>query len=165
MDSLLTRLDTQKFYPPFLSAVKALLAEAANEGIFYWGISGYRPYDEQTKLYEQGRTTPGPIVTNARAGESVHQFGIGIDVCVDGSAKRGLQPSWKPEDYELLRTLAPRHGLVWGGTWKARDLSHLQLPNYITATHMEPLRVAYELGGLPSVFAYLLKGESNGIHS
>src|ERR1035437_10098898 len=32
----------------------------------------YRSNDEQTMLYNQGRTTPGKIVTNAKAGQSKH---------------------------------------------------------------------------------------------
>lgn len=43
-------------------------------------ISGTRTFDEQNKLYAQGRTSPGNVVTNARAGYSNHNFGIAWDV-------------------------------------------------------------------------------------
>jgi peptidoglycan L-alanyl-D-glutamate endopeptidase CwlK len=39
-------------------------------------ISGNRTYAEQDALYAKGRTTTGPVVTNARAGYSNHNFGI-----------------------------------------------------------------------------------------
>lgn len=32
----------------------------------------YRDNDEQNRLYAQGRTTPGRVVTNAKAGQSAH---------------------------------------------------------------------------------------------
>lgn len=35
-------------------------------------ICTYRSGEEQDKLYAQGRTTPGAVVTNARAGKSKH---------------------------------------------------------------------------------------------
>lgn len=166
VDSLLVRIDQSKLYPPFLTAIKGLLADAANEGLYFWGISGYRSYAEQTVLYNQGRTTPGERVTNAAAGSSPHQFGIALDVCLNGSVDRSrLVPDWNPVDYGPLEALADKHGLVWGGTWKFRDNPHLQLPNYITSVHLEPLRMAYELGGLPAVFEYLSKGGSNGVNS
>ncbi len=46
----------------------------------------YRSNEEQQKLYNQGRTLPGPIVTNASAGKSAHNFtinGIGASKAFD----------------------------------------------------------------------------------
>lgn len=42
-------------------------------------ISGYRSFDEQAELYAQGRTTPGPVVTRAKAGFSMHCYGLATD--------------------------------------------------------------------------------------
>mgnify|MGYP000123790209 CR=1 FL=1 len=39
----------------------------------------YRSPERQDTLYAQGRTSEGPIVTNARAGESKHQDRVAID--------------------------------------------------------------------------------------
>ena len=41
--------------------------------------SGLRTFDEQTRLWNQGRNAPGGIVTNAKAGESAHNWGCGTD--------------------------------------------------------------------------------------
>lgn len=41
--------------------------------------SGYRSFEEQDALYAQGRTTPGDIVTNAKGGESAHNYGCATD--------------------------------------------------------------------------------------
>lgn len=152
----LSRIQPEKLYPPFLSALKALLADAAAVGVNYWAVSGYRTYNDQTALWAQGRTVPGLIVTRAKGGESPHNFGLAVDLARDSNMERaGLQPDYQPESYELLRTLAPLHGLVWGGIWTHPDLPHVQMANYVTAAQLEPLRFAYEKGGLLSVFGYL----------
>jgi peptidoglycan L-alanyl-D-glutamate endopeptidase CwlK len=39
-----------------------------------------RTFDEQEYLYAQGRTRPGKVVTNARAGKSYHNFGLAFDI-------------------------------------------------------------------------------------
>jgi len=43
-------------------------------------ISGLRTYEEQDALYAQGRTAPGPKVTNAPGGHSNHNFGLAFDM-------------------------------------------------------------------------------------
>ncbi len=37
-------------------------------------ISTYRSFEEQNKLYAQGRTVPGQVVTKARGGQSPHNY-------------------------------------------------------------------------------------------
>jgi hypothetical protein len=156
---LVSRIDTTKLYPPFFSALSSMLDEALKQGASYWAVSGFRTYGEQMALWQQGRTEPGKRVTNAKGGESAHNFGIAVDLVRDGLIDRkGLQPDYAPESYELLRTLAPKFGLVWGGSWKFRDNPHVQMPNYVTGRDLEPLRYSYELGGLVNVFQYLDKG-------
>ena len=39
---------------------------------------GYRSIAEQDALYAQGRTAPGEIVTNARGGQSYHNYGLAL---------------------------------------------------------------------------------------
>ncbi|GAA3318342.1 hypothetical protein GCM10020331_020730 [Ectobacillus funiculus] len=46
------------------------------------------PLRNKNSLYAQGRTTSGSIVTNARGGQSNHNFGVAVDLCLytsDGS--------------------------------------------------------------------------------
>ena len=45
-------------------------------------ISGLRSFAEQDALFEKGRSKPGKIVTNARAGQSWHNYGLAFDVGV-----------------------------------------------------------------------------------
>ncbi len=46
------------------------------EGIEFIVTCTYRSNKEQNTLYAQGRTTPGKIVTNARGGQSEHNFTV-----------------------------------------------------------------------------------------
>ena len=153
---LLARIDVANLYPPFLDRLYAVVNEAQSLGSNYWAISGTRTYAEQMKLWAQGRTLPGPIVTQARGGESAHNFGLAVDFCRDGLVERaGLQPDWRPESYDLLGQCAVKHGLVWGGSWKFRDCPHIQWGHRITALELAPLRDAYSAGGLKSVWEFL----------
>lgn len=78
--------------------------------------SGYRSIKEQDELYAQGRTKAGQIVTNAKGGESQHNFGIAFDV-VDRYRGYDLGKDWY-----LLALLWHRIGgkdTGWGGLWKS----------------------------------------------
>jgi peptidoglycan LD-endopeptidase CwlK len=156
VEHLLSRVDASLAYPLFLERLTGLLAAASAAGRQYWVVELHRGYARSDELYAQGRTKPGPIVTNARGGQSAHNFSIAADLVLDGYLDRaGLQPSYRPESYDLLGHLAPKHGLVWGGSWKFRDLPHVQMPDFITAVDMAPLRDAFQAGGMDGVFRVL----------
>ena len=54
--------------------VDAFLAACAREGIDILVTCTYRSDEEQARLYAQGRTKPGLKVTNAKPGQSMHNF-------------------------------------------------------------------------------------------
>lgn len=90
---------------------------------------GYRSNEEQNQLYAQGRSIPGNIVTNAKAGESPHNYGLAIDIAFrpDGSNKA----EWNTEMYQKIQTLANELGLTWGGSWTGfTDKPHYELKNW-----------------------------------
>lgn len=153
---LVSRINLGHLYPPFLERMLELLADCRRQGADYFAVSGYRTYSEQDELYALGRSKPGQVVTHAQAGASSHNFGLAVDLVRDGIVdRRGLQPDWRPASYDLLGARAPAFGLVWGGTFTHRDLPHVQLPRYLTAKQMAPLRLAYDVGGLAAVWQYL----------
>lgn len=86
---------------------------------------GYRTFAESDKLYQQGRTTPGEIVSNAKAGQSFHNYGCAIDFCLVINGKE----SWKVDDnWMKVVTIFKSHGFEWGGDWKSlKDYPHLQM--------------------------------------
>lgn len=88
-------------------------------------ISGFRSFEEQNEIFAQGRTTPGEIVTKARAGFSMHNYGFAYDVGIfDDSDYVDESPI-----YNVIGVLGGCVGLDWGakviGPW---DKPHFQLP-------------------------------------
>jgi peptidoglycan L-alanyl-D-glutamate endopeptidase CwlK len=93
----------------------------------------WRSPQEQDKLYAIGRTEPGRIITNARAGQSLHNWMTGgtpasraIDVVplVDG------KPVWDDKDplWQSIGRLGEAAGLEWAGRWKKfKEYPHFQL--------------------------------------
>lgn len=68
-------------HPSIRSQVKNLIekAEAKLPKCAVRVVQGLRTFTEQTALYEQGRSLPGNRVTNAKAGQSFHNYGLAID--------------------------------------------------------------------------------------
>lgn len=116
---------------------RALVQKAALAGIQIKIINGFRTYAEQDKLYAQGRTTPGDIVTNARGGYSNHNFAIAFDIGVFEGSKY-LSDSAK---YKAVGVLGEELGLEWGGNWKTIvDQPHFQLrPTWATGSERNML--------------------------
>lgn len=103
---------------------RALYFKARGNGITVNIISGLRTFQEQDALYAQGRTSPGDIVTNARAGHSVHNFGLAFDV---GVFEGGRFLAESPR-YKAVGAVGLELGLEWGGNWKTIvDEPHFQL--------------------------------------
>jgi peptidoglycan L-alanyl-D-glutamate endopeptidase CwlK len=100
--------------------------------------SGRRSRVEQETLYAIGRTKPGKIVTNARFGESAHNFGLAVDVFVRvKDARGGYKADWSPSLYEKLWAAAQAAGLdaaglAWAGNWKGKfkELVHFELAGW-----------------------------------
>jgi peptidoglycan L-alanyl-D-glutamate endopeptidase CwlK len=111
-------------HPDAQPYARALVQKAAAVGITIKVISGLRTFEEQDALYAQGRTAPGPKVTNAKGGQSNHNYGIAFDVGVFEGTK------YLPESpkYKAVGALGTELGLEWGGSWKTIvDQPHFQL--------------------------------------
>ncbi|MFP5246637.1 MAG: M15 family metallopeptidase, partial [Thermoanaerobaculia bacterium] len=107
-------------------AARLFLSAFANETFKVRIISGTRTYAEQNALFAQGRTRPGKKVTNARGGQSNHNFGIAWDIgiFVDGKYL-GDSPLYKRA---AQIGLAATIGVEWGGNWISfQDKPHYQL--------------------------------------
>lgn len=90
---------------------------------------------EQRLLYEQGRTRPGKVVTWAKPGQSWHNYGLAVDICLIDSV--GKMASWdtktdfdadrKADWLEVVEVFKSR-GWEWGGDWPEakRDKPHFQ---------------------------------------
>lgn len=114
----------------FISFSLAANATAATYGCTYVLISGNRTWDEQDALYAQGRTTPGGIVTNARGGQSNHNFGIAGDfgVFMGKTYLDDSNPAKASKVHKACSLHAAACGLEWGGSWKSiKDEPHYQV--------------------------------------
>jgi peptidoglycan L-alanyl-D-glutamate endopeptidase CwlK len=108
---------------PVRPLARALVNAAAKKGITIHVTSGFRSYAEQDALYEQGRTTPGKIVTNARGGQSSHNWGASFDITVFENGK----PKWEGSEYATVGQIGKNLGLAWGGDWTSPDEPHFTL--------------------------------------
>ncbi|WML53196.1 M15 family metallopeptidase [Neobacillus sp. PS3-12] len=121
-----------------------LIQQAAKKGIVVVITDGFRSFEDQNRLYQQGRTTSGNIVTNAKAGESYHNYGLAIDFALrtpsgnviwdrqyDGN--RNGKADWT-EVVEISKSL----GFQWGGDWtKFKDYPHLQMDFGLTIADLQ----------------------------
>ncbi|MCL1864080.1 MAG: M15 family metallopeptidase [Defluviitaleaceae bacterium] len=99
------------------------------------GISAtFRCHDEQNRLYAQGRTTPGSIVTNARGGQSWHNWRLAFDIFQN---IRGQE--WNnPRFFETAGKIWEQIGGEWGGSWtQLVDRPHFQFTNGATIAQMQ----------------------------
>lgn len=92
---------------------------AASFGTDYVAISGNRTFAEQDRLYAQGRTTPGNVVTKAKGGQSNHNFGIAMDFGVfeNGAYLDDSNPKLAAKVHDAVGRIAKDYGLDWGGLW------------------------------------------------
>jgi peptidoglycan L-alanyl-D-glutamate endopeptidase CwlK len=153
----INRIDISLIYRPFLNKLVELLVNCAVAGQRYVITSGTRTYQEQNELYAQGRTKPGKIVTNAKGGQSYHNFGIAADFVPDMSDAPGLQPSWDEKNFKILRDEAIKLGLESGLDWKFKDPPHIQLPLAKNNITLSVLDAEYAKGGYQAVFRLLDK--------
>jgi peptidoglycan L-alanyl-D-glutamate endopeptidase CwlK len=87
-----------------------------------------RPLDEQQRLYDQGRTTPGHIVTNAKPGQSAHNYGLALDFVPMINGK----PEWTGKDPAWAHAIAMAEARGMESLAKSAfpELAHLQLPGW-----------------------------------
>jgi peptidoglycan L-alanyl-D-glutamate endopeptidase CwlK len=88
---------------------------------------GYRSIERQNELYAQGRTTKGNIVTKAKGGESLHQYGVAADYVFRKQGYDATNDQWL-----AFASIAERHGFEWGGgkDWQNAgfvDKPHIQM--------------------------------------
>lgn len=111
-------------HPRVQPLARALVQQSAAQGIVIKVTSGTRSYEAQDALYEQGRSNPGRIVTNARAGFSNHNFGVAFDVTIFN----GHEPVWESPLYKVVGSIGRSLGLTWGGDWtNFEDEPHFEL--------------------------------------
>ncbi|MCD1627041.1 M15 family metallopeptidase [Seohaeicola saemankumensis] len=86
-------------------------------------VEGFRSNERQDELYAQGRTTPGIVVTNARGGESAHNYGVAVDFVFRNEGYDAPEELW-----QTLGSIGESAGFEWGGRWKTfPDKPHFEM--------------------------------------
>lgn len=140
-----------------LDMFESILAAARLPFFLFMGL---RSFEEQDELYAQGRTKPGKIVTNAKGGDSWHNYGLAADYVLDGmTEKPGIQWSWDLKadlnadgrnDWLQMAESAEAAGLEAGFRWvKFPDAPHVQNRFGLTLVEAKEL---YRIGGLQKVW-------------
>ena len=85
---------------------------------------GFRSIADQNAKYAEGRTTPGSIITNAKGGQSYHQYGLAFDVVIMENG----QPNWNKTMSPDIASWGKVFGFEWGGSWNSfKDNPHFQM--------------------------------------
>jgi peptidoglycan L-alanyl-D-glutamate endopeptidase CwlK len=132
--------------PAVRAAAEDALEQALDEGIVMLVTCGERTLDEQAKLYAKGRTIPGPKVTNAKPGQSIHNYKMAFDVVLikSGEASWEVDKQWK-----RFAEIAKKYGFKWGGEFKTLyDPPHFEMAWGLTwrdlANGKKPPKQAYQ---------------------
>jgi peptidoglycan L-alanyl-D-glutamate endopeptidase CwlK len=134
----------EDLHPDLQPLARLFLERCAARQVDVLIVCTYRSGDEQASLYAQGRGTPGPIVTNAKPGQSKHNA-LGRDGrpaarAFDAVPLLNGKPIWEdPRDkdtdwrndfgWRVMGEVAAELGLVWYGAPGARfpEAPHFQL--------------------------------------
>lgn len=94
-------------------------------GIHPFITESLRSFERSNQLYAQGRTKPGKIVTNAKAGQSYHNYGLAIDFVnlVNGKMKWLVDENWMK-----VVNCFKAQGFTWGGDFRSiKDNPHFEM--------------------------------------
>lgn len=136
----------EDLHPQVQKLCKEFLAQCEAEGIEVLITSTYRDHESQAELYAQGRTKPGSVVTNAKPGQSWHNWRVAFDIVplrhgkpVWGTAGNGIDSNPtddNTDDLELwqrIGKIGTSVGLEWAGDWKTfREFPHFQYTGGLT---------------------------------
>lgn len=101
--------DLAFLHPIMREKAQAVLADCQQAGLPLRVFEAWRSPERQRFLYAKGRTTPGPIVTYAKAWQSYHQHGLAADFVgfIDGNWTWNLpDATWRK-----LHRFGESHGL------------------------------------------------------
>ncbi len=138
-----------KVNPEVAARVRLMAADLQKQGINITVTDGLRTFAEQDALYAQGRTKPGNIVTNARGGQSFHNYGLAVDIYASKNGQPDFNPSAATQ--RAIGAAGEKYGLEWGGKFKTiNDPPHFQLSG--GAKSASAWRATYDKGGVQAVW-------------
>jgi peptidoglycan L-alanyl-D-glutamate endopeptidase CwlK len=131
VDWLISKANRKLDDPGMLHTVadktRSVIKKLAKEGIYICVAQGYRSKADQDALYAIGRSKSGKIVTNAKGGQSNHNYGVAVDLCLYSAD--GKTVSWQTGGpFSKVVAAMKAEGFKWGGDWRSfKDNPHFEL--------------------------------------
>jgi peptidoglycan L-alanyl-D-glutamate endopeptidase CwlK len=153
----ISSLDT--LHPAFRARVERGLSRARAEGLAVHPFETLRSPARQNRLWAQGRTTPGKIVTNARAWESLHQYGLAADFAFDGDPSTAkIDWTWNGK-WTLLGEIMMAEGLEWLGAPGSgfTEAPHFQFKAGLSFAEIKDIHRRFGLEGLAAAIDQRLR--------
>ena len=173
----------EKIHPALAYAARETIIRTNCLGLPFEVFEGLRTPERSHFLYMQGRklengvwvlidpVSLAGVVTFADAWESWHNYGLAVDIVLNGSPAPKLQPSWDKakdmnkdgiNDWMTLGVIGMGQGLAWGGSRKADgspvfgkiDLPHFQITRGFAIKEAKHIVDAY---GLPHLWELIDK--------
>lgn len=117
--------DIKDLHPLVAKRAQEFLDACRIRGLNVIITSTYRSIEEQNDLYAQGRTKPGNVVTNAKGGDSYHNWRVAFDFA---PVINGVIPWNNKALFMQIGEVGEKCGFEWGGRWTTfLDLPHLQM--------------------------------------
>lgn len=134
----------QELHTTVKNKMDTLISQVEELGIRIIITEGFRSVEEQDKLYEQGRSTAGNIVTHAKGGESYHNYGLAIDFALLDINSNAIwdmtydgNGNAKADWMEVVDT-AKALGFEWGGDWaNFKDYPHFEMDFGLTIEELQ----------------------------
>ncbi len=122
--------DWSKLDSRFAQPVLLVISRLQLRGYAFVLLEGYRSPERQEKLADLGSH-----VTNARAFQSKHQFGVAADLAPLRGGKLIIseRDPWAMKAYLALGEEAEKAGLTWGGRWWFKDYGHVEMTGTVAA--------------------------------
>ena len=130
--------DVSLLHPKLQAIIPQIIQRCAALGLPVLVTDGFRTKAEQDKIYAQGRTAPGQIVTQVQWPNSAHCWGVAFDFCRN---VRGREYDDGDNFFRRVAEVAKTYGLEWGGDWtRFVDKPHLQLKEFMPGNSTAWLR-------------------------
>ena len=121
---MITSRKLSDLHPKVHLMAETFLEECRRQSIDVLIYCTYRDAEAQNKLYDIGRRLPGKTVTDAKGGQSMHNYRLAFDwvPLIHG------KPAWNDKVlYLICGEVAESIGLEWAGRWKRRkETAHCQ---------------------------------------
>jgi peptidoglycan LD-endopeptidase CwlK len=134
LKKLINSRNINDLHPTLKRGAIELLKRLENLGLKPLITATFRDVEYQNSLYAKGRTASGSIVTNARGGESIHNYRLAFDLCKNVKGQEFSDLSFFNTAGEIWQDM----GGEWGGNWLTfQDKPHFEFTNKLTLKELQ----------------------------